>query len=75
MRSLCFNKANCGRWKTAMRSALGHCEPVCMKLGWGIQSFLIETIPPTPEMKARLSSSNARRANEILETGSGLRKL
>lgn len=74
MRSLCFNKANCGRWKTAMRSARGHCEPVRMKMG-GIQSFLIETIPPTPEMKARLSSSNARRANEILETGSGLRKL
>lgn len=57
-----------------MRSTLGHWEPVCMKTR-GIQSFLIETIPPTPEMKARLSSSNARRANEILETGSRLRKL
>lgn len=57
-----------------MRSALGHCEPVCVKMG-GIQSFLIENIPPTPETKARLSSSNAIRANEILETGSRLRKL
>lgn len=38
-------------------------------------SFLIETILPTPEIEAGLSRSNARRGNAITEIGSGLGKL
>lgn len=56
-----------------MKSGQGSREPVCDDQGEK-QSFLIETILPAPEMKARLSASDAG-VSEMTGVGRGLKKL
>ena len=48
-----------------MKSGLGYWKPVYNDQGQN--SFLIETILPTPEIEAGLSSGNTRMGNAITE--------